>query len=166
VRPFAGIPGADRALRDIDAALGAIRAMAFVDRERLVIGGQSRGGILSVAYAGQRLDGLKGVINFVGGWSGGLRCNPNVNETLFRRGGAFRGETLWLYGEGDSFYTIAHSRRNFSAFQGAGGAGAFLEYMPPSGVDGHQIVFHPALWTSAVESYLTRLGLPATPPSP
>ena len=60
------IPGADRALRDIHAAMGTIRDMPFVDGERLAIGGQSRGGILSVAYAGEHPAGLKAVINFVG----------------------------------------------------------------------------------------------------
>ena len=43
---------ADRALRDVEAAMDAIVAMPFVDQARVVIGGQSRGGVLSVAYAG------------------------------------------------------------------------------------------------------------------
>jgi dienelactone hydrolase len=164
--PALAIPGAERGVRDIHAAMRVILAMPFVDRERLVIGGQSRGGILSVAYAGEHPAGLRGVINFVGGWSGAYRCPSEVNATLFRRGAGYRGETLWLYGEGDAFYAIAHSRRNFAAFLTAGGAGTFLEYMPPTGVDGHQIVSQPALWTPAVEAYLRRQGLPARPAPP
>ncbi|MGH7302169.1 MAG: alpha/beta hydrolase family protein [Candidatus Rokuibacteriota bacterium] len=39
--------------------------MPFVDPTRVVIGGQSRGGILSVAYAGQHPQQIKGVINLV-----------------------------------------------------------------------------------------------------
>ena len=39
------IAGADRALRDIEAALDAILAMPFVDKNRVVIGGQSRGAL-------------------------------------------------------------------------------------------------------------------------
>jgi len=46
------VAGADRALRDVEAAMDATLAMPLVDRTRVVIGGQSRGGILSVAYAG------------------------------------------------------------------------------------------------------------------
>ena len=164
--PGRAIPGADRGLRDIHAAMGKIREMPFVDRDRVAIGGQSRGGILSVAYAGEHPGGLRAVLNFVGGWSGGFRCRTDVNQTLFRRGGAYRGDTLWLYGEADPYYTIAHSRTSFDAFQAAGGTGAFLEFMPPPGFDGHQIIFHPGLWTSAVEAYLGRLGLPSTPASP
>jgi len=160
------IPGADRALRDIHAAMGTIRDMPFVDRARVAIGGQSRGGILSVAYAGAHPTGLKAVINFVGGWSGALRCPTDVNATLFRRGGGYRGDTLWLYGEADPYYTIAHSRTNFETFQAAGGTGAFFEFPPPPGSDGHEIVFHPSLWGPALEDYLRRLALPAAPASP
>jgi dienelactone hydrolase len=117
--PSRAIPGADRVLRDIEAAMAAILTMPFVDRDRVMIGGQSRGGILSVAYAGRHPEQLKGVINFVGGWSG-RRCATDVNQTLFVRGARYPAETLWLYGEGDPFYSLAHSRMNFAAFQAAG----------------------------------------------
>ena len=86
--PSLAIPGADRALRDIEAAMTAILAMPFVDRGRVVIGGQSRGGILSVAYAGRHPEPVKGVINFVGGRSG-RRCPTDVNQTLFVRGAGY-----------------------------------------------------------------------------
>ena len=158
------LPGADRGLRDIDAAMDAILAMPFVDRSRIVVGGQSRGGILSVAYAGRRPDHVKGVINFVGGWLG-ERCHVSgeVNQTLMRRGAAYRREMLWLYGDNDPFYSLAHSRKSFEAFQKAGGVGAMHEFPPPPDTNGHRISGYPDLWTSVVESYLTRLGLPARP---
>jgi len=60
--------------------MDAILAMPFVDDERVVMGGQSRGGILSVAYAGRRPEQVKGVINFVGGWSA---PNPWGGHGLF-----------------------------------------------------------------------------------
>lgn len=41
------------------------------------------------------------------------------------RGGRYPDETLWLYGDRDPFYPLAHSRDNFAAFQAAGGQGAF-----------------------------------------
>ena len=156
------VPGADRALRDIEAAMDVILAMPFVDRSRVVMGGQSRGG--SVAYAGRRPDQVKGVINFVGGWLG-ERCNVSgeVNQTLMRRGAAYRGEMLWLYGDKDPFYSLPHSRRSFEAFQKAGGVGAFHEFPPPPDTNGHRISGYPDLWASIVERYLARLSLPPTP---
>ena len=115
-----------------------------------------------MAYAGQHPEQVRGVINFAGEWSG-QRCVTDVNPTLFTRGARYPGEILWLYGENDPFYSLAHSRRNFGAFQAAGGTGTFLEFGPPPGTTGHRIVEHPALWTAAVEAYLMRRGLGRPP---
>jgi dienelactone hydrolase len=158
--PAWSIPGADRGLRDIAAAMTAIRAMPFVDSDRVVIGGQSRGGILSVAYAGQNPTQVSGVINFVGGWMGARCVNASlINQTLFTRGARFPGEVLWLYGDDDSFYPLSHSRENFAAFQAAGGKGAFHELTPPAGVNGHRIWGYPELWRPLLEGYLKRQRL-------
>lgn len=95
--PLLSLAGADRALRDIAAAMGAILALPFVDRDRIVIGGVSRGGILSVAYAGQHPATFKGVINFVGGWLGtGCSTATVVNQALFTRGWHYPDDTIWL----------------------------------------------------------------------
>src|SRR5687768_8329811 len=103
-------------------------------RPRVVIGGQSRGGILSVAYAGRRPQQVRGVINFVGGWLGARSVTATeVNQTLMKRGASFPGEMLWLYGDGDPFYGLAHSRGNFAAFSRAGGTGTFHEFPAPPG---------------------------------
>ena len=158
--PSLSIPGADRALRDIEAAMGAILTMPFVDRKRVVIGGQSRGGILSVAYAGQHPEQVKGVINFVGGWLGyGCQTVNTVNQELFKRGARYPSDMLWLYGDWDQFYPLFHSRENFAAFQAAGGKGIFHEFAPPPGFGGHGIVARPDLWASAIDAYLKRQGL-------
>jgi dienelactone hydrolase len=152
------LAGADRALRDVEAAMDAIVAMPFVDRSRVVIGGQSRGGILSVAYAGAHPEHVKGVINFVGGWMGG-GCPYPINRTLFARGGRYPGDTLWLYGDGDRFYALSHSRENFAAFQAAGGRGLFHAF--PEDAGGHGVWQFPKHWAPLVETYLKQLELPS-----
>ena len=117
--PVLSVAGAERGLRDLQAAMDVILAMPFVDRTRVVIGGQSRGGILSVAYAGQHAEQVKGVINFVGGWNGS-RCQyaATINQglTLFAER-TFPDHTLWLYGDDDTFYPLSHSRANFDPFK-------------------------------------------------
>jgi dienelactone hydrolase len=159
--PSRSIAGADRALRDIDAAMEAIRQMPFVDRERLLIGGQSRGGILSVAYAGRRPEQVKGVLNFVGGWLGHPyhQTAAAVNQTLFNRGAAYPGSMLWLYGDNDPFYPLAHSRENFESFTRGGGQGAFHEFVLAPGESGHRLWAHPDAWGPTVAQYLETLGL-------
>ena len=156
--PTLSLPGADRALRDVEAATAAILAMPFVDRSRVVVSGISRGGILSVAHTGQRPDYYRGVINFVGGWLG-MGCGGAVNATLFKRGAASPLETLWLYADGDTFYPVAHSRENFDAFRAAGGKGGFKHYPAPEGMNGHFIHSRPGIWGADVEAYLKGQGL-------
>jgi dienelactone hydrolase len=158
--PARSIPGADRALHDITAAMDAILAMPFVDRDRVIIGGQSRGGILSIAYAGQQSEQIKGVINFVGGWLSS-RCPTAsaVNRALFQRDARYPGETIWLYSDGDPLYPLTHSQENFTAFQAAGGKGTFHAF-PQWTASGHGIVRYPNIWVSLVDAYLKRQGLP------
>lgn len=163
--PALALAGAERALRDIDAITPVLLAQPFVDRDRVAVGGVSRGGILAVAWSGRQPGVARAVINFVGGWLS-ERCASidDVNADLFRRGSAFKRSTIWLYGYGDSYYSLRHSRQNFTAFRAAGGKGAFREYDPPEGLDGHQIAAVPDLWTEALEAYLADHGLPAKPP--
>ena len=154
--PSRAIAGADRALDDIEAAMEAILHMPFVNHERVVIGGQSRGGILSVAYAGRHPEQVTGVLNFVGGWLG-HPYHPTavtVNQTLFNRGSAYPGSMLWLYGHHDPFYPLAHSRENFGSFKRAGGQGTFREFVLARDESGHRLCAHPDVWGPTVAQYL------------
>jgi dienelactone hydrolase len=161
--PELSLMGADRALRDIDAITDTVLALPFVDRTRFVVGGQSRGGILSVAWAGRHPDGPRGVINFVGGWLGaGCPTSSAVNQQLFKRGAGFPRPTLWLYGDNDPFYPLNHSEANFDAFREAGGKGNFHEIGRSTGMNGHMIFVVDDAWSATVAAYLRELGLPYT----
>jgi dienelactone hydrolase len=156
--PVGSLAGADRALEDVAAAMLALRSRPEVDRGRVLIGGISRGGVLSIAYAGAHPGEVLGVINFVGGWLGtGCGTAGAVNGALFTRGGRFRGPTLWLYGRDDPFYPIGHSRANFAAFQSAGGKGDFFAFDVP-GKNGHAVNAFPELWTDRLETFMRALG--------
>lgn len=163
------VPGADRALADMEVAMRHVRSRSDVDPQRVLIGGQSRGGILSVAYAGTHPAEVVGVLNFVGGWLGsGCPGSPRVNAELFKRGATFPRETLWLYGERDPYYPIVYSRDAFAAFQSEGGKGTFHAYTPPQGMDGHGIFAAPRLWQRELDAYMSTLNVgwssaPATP---
>jgi pimeloyl-ACP methyl ester carboxylesterase len=151
------LSGAERALDDIGAAMAALRQRPDVAPSPVLIGGQSRGGILSVAYAGMHPDQIYGVINFVGGWIGtGCHNARRINGTLFERGARFDRPTIWLYGHHDSFYEIEHSRNNFQKFRNSGGQGSFLEFDVPGG-DGHFVLSAPELWQGPLAEYLSSL---------
>lgn len=155
------LAGADRALRDIEAVTPLLLALPFVDRTRVAIGGQSRGGILSVAWSGKHPE-MRAVINFVGGWmDAACSTASTINRTLFTRGAGYGQSSLWLYGDNDPYYPLSHSRSNFEAYQAAGGKGTFTDYKPTGVQNGHGISFNPALWSSTMEAYLAQQGLPA-----
>ena len=158
-RPEYSLPGVDHALEDIDAVVAHLRTRMDVVPSRMVIAGQSRGGILAIAYAGTRPGVFQGVINFVGGWMTDQCPDPEaINTTTFRRGAGSTRPTLWLYGENDPFYQLAHSRHNFSAFEEAGGVGSMHVFRLAAGVSGHSLLGYPALWQVAVTEFIAGVG--------
>ena len=111
--PALTLPGMERALADLDVVMAHVLTRSDVDTSRLLIGGVSRGGILSSVYAGTRTSPFLGVLNFVGGWVGDRCPQPDtVNTVSFRRAAAFGKPVLWLYGDKDPFYSLSHSRMN------------------------------------------------------
>jgi pimeloyl-ACP methyl ester carboxylesterase len=157
--PPSSLAGAERALEDIEAAVEALELRPDVARNRILVGGQSRGGVLSIVYAANHPEQVRGVINFVGGWVGEPGCGPasEINRTLFQRGAKWEGPTLWLYGQNDSVYSIGYSRSNFEAFVRAGGHGDFVELDVPNR-DGHELIAHPEQWVGSVEKYVTAIS--------
>ncbi|MEM7253812.1 MAG: alpha/beta hydrolase [Pseudomonadota bacterium] len=151
------LAGADRALEDITAAVNALcRRPDVRSDEPIVMAGQSRGGILSLVYAGMHPNRTRAVINFVGGWIGeGCETADQINQTLCLRGAKYPRKTLWLYGDKDAFYSMAHSRRNFAAFEGAGGIGEFLAASVDGENNGHWLMSVPPLWEASVDRYLS-----------
>ena len=152
------LAGADRALDDLRAAILALRRRPDVSAAPILLAGASRGGILSLAYAGRYPAEVSGVLNFVGGWMGeACKTASDINQTLFKRAAAFKRPTLWLYGRDDIFYSMAHSRANFAAFRAAGGTGRFVELTVRGTRNGHWVIAIPPLWSLPVATYLDSL---------
>jgi dienelactone hydrolase len=151
----AALAGFEHALLDVDAALAWLRERPGVDASVLLSAGISRGGILALVHAAQHPASFAGAVNFVGGWLGeGCVDAVPVNRSLAVRAAAFPDPTLWLYGENDPFYSLAHSRGNFNAFVGAGGRGSYKSYTRAPGLSGHLIINDPQLWAADLGDYV------------
>ena len=148
--PTRSLAGAGRALEDLAAVMAHVGSRPDVIRSQMLIGGASRGGALALAYAGKNPAAFRGVINFNGGWLGqGCTEYEHVNARLFQCAGAFPRSTLWLYGTRDNYYPIAHCRRLFDSFVGAGGRGRFESIR-----GGHMLVLYPKLWQDMLDRFL------------
>jgi dienelactone hydrolase len=149
--------GLARAVEDIDGVLAWLETQPWADPGRLLMAGISRGGFLSVVYAGERPQRVKGVVNFVGGWTG-EQCDRHggFNAASFGAAGrAARVPMLWLYGDLDHYYGPAAIRSYHDAFVAAGGRGALHIYPR----HGHDVANHAGLWETAADAYLSGLGL-------
>ncbi|MFQ5609675.1 MAG: alpha/beta hydrolase family protein [Woeseiaceae bacterium] len=151
------LAGASHALEDLNAIADWVRNRADVDTTRMLVGGTSRGGILSVAHTAQTPDVYLAALNFVGGWiAEGCGDFLSINRTLFVDGASFPGTSLWLYGNNDPFYSLAHSRANFDSFSMAGGLGTMIELTRAPGLNGHFVINDTELWASSMDAFLAQ----------
>ena len=149
--------GAERALKDADAALVALRRRPDVDAGKVLLGGVSRGGVVAIMQAGQNPSRFSGVINFVGGWVGERRGETEINPTLFRRIGSFDGLVLSIYGEEDEYYSLVHSKSNLAEMQALGANSQLHVVKLPGYGKGHWAIAVPTLWEGVVSEYLNTI---------
>jgi dienelactone hydrolase len=154
--------GMDRAVEDLDGVFRFLHTQPWADMTRVVIGGQSRGGLLAVVYAGRQPEAVQGVINFVGGWMS-AGCVPDANARFFRAAGKTAAvPMLWLYADQDPYYSATTINDYRAAFEQAGGQGPFYLF-PEVGGNGHLLVNKPLFWRAAVDAYLQQLDLRPRP---
>ena len=83
----------------------------WVRKDRILIQGQSVGGMTTVAIAALNLPGVVGTVNFAGGSGGypdaspGKSCAPgNLTQTYREFGKQARQPSLWLYASNDLYW--------------------------------------------------------------
>lgn len=148
---------------DIGAVLAYFRTQPFIERDRVVIVGQSAGGFGAIAISSRNPEGVLGVINFAGG-RGSLGPNnvcmrERLVDAMARYGKTARLPSLWLYAENDLYFWPELARGMFDAYRKEGGRGEFVA-MPAHGMDGHLTFATWSAsrnWTSAVERFLKSL---------
>ena len=91
---------------DVKAVLDHITTLAWADKSRILVTGQSHGGWTTLAFGTLGYPGVRGLVNF----AGGLRQDSCAGweATLARAGGAYgkatRVPSLWFYGDNDSYF--------------------------------------------------------------
>src|SRR5262245_3536250 len=164
--------GERAAANDVLAAYEFARKLPYVDPERMILAGQSAGGVASLYAAAQQPDGLIAVLAFAAGRGGnparhpGVPCAAEALGAVFQDlGTSVRVPVLMYYAENDLYFGPAASRSWFQRFK-AGGVDAEYVLQPPFGDDGH-FVFGDTkgveLWVPTVERFLQRHHIPFDP---
>ena len=164
--------GERAAARDVLAAYEFARKLPYVDPERMILAGQSAGGVASLYAAAQQPEGLVAVLAFAAGRGGDPRLHPGIPcaaealAALFQDlGASVRVPVLMDYAENDLYFGPAASRSWFQRLQGAGVDAEYV-LQPPFGDNGH-FVFGDTkgvqLWLPTVERFLERHRIPFAP---
>jgi dienelactone hydrolase len=157
--------------KDSAAALSALVNLPYVDRTRIVVAGQSDGGLVTMALSTRQIPGVLGVINF----SGGLRMKTcagwqqNLVNAYGSIGQRARYPSLWFYGDNDELWPQPQPQQMFSAYtsQASGAANrARMVDIGTFGKNSHDFADSKAgvrLWYPQVKTFVHSLGLPFEP---
>jgi dienelactone hydrolase len=154
---------------DVMAAYQYARALPYVDGSKMILAGQSAGGMVSLFTAGTRSpEGLTAVLSFAAGRGGDPDANPGVPcaiepvaKVLDSLGKSVKVPVLFHYAENDMFFNPKTTRLWFDRFA-AGGAQAEYVLQPAFGADGHYLfgsMLGVRYWLPAVERFLARHGV-------
>lgn len=149
---------------DVRAALDHLTMLPFVDAKKIIVMGQSHGGLTTTAFGTKPYPGVLGLINF----AGGLRSSncTGWESNLARAFGAYgkqnRYPMLWLYGDNDSFFPRPLVDQMHDAFIKAGGTAKLVAYGRFKG-DSHSLFGDRdglKIWWPEVQEFFKELGLP------
>jgi dienelactone hydrolase len=156
-----GYSQADDVLDTIEYA----RSQKWVDASRIVIAGQSYGGLATIALGTQAVPGVRGLINFAGGLrDDGDHCDwrGELVQAFAEYGASNRIESLWMYGANDSLFGPELAGRMHTAFTQAGGR-ARMVALPAFKRDSHGMLASrdgQKIWWGEVEKFLQRVDMP------
>lgn len=150
---------------DIEAALRALTNLSWIDRDRVIVAGQSYGGLATMAFGTRQFPGVRGLLNF----AGGLRIDGDYCDwkaalvTAFTSYGSRTSlPSLWFYGENDSYFDPSLAQRLQTAYQSAGGSSQLIAYGRFKS-DAHGLISSRdgiPVWWPETERFLQRIGLP------
>lgn len=151
---------------DVQASLDALVKLPYIDRDHIIIAGQSYGGLATLAFGTRRYPGVRGLINFAGGLRiDGAGCDWKTS--LVKAAGHYGAKSslpsLWFYGENDSYFDHPLAQQMQAAYQAGGGSVQLVAYGQFKN-DAHGMVGSRdgvAIWLPETTRFLKSIGMPA-----
>ncbi len=156
----------DRQAQYLRSALDYMTRQPYVDGSRIVVMGQSHGGLTAMAFADEAYPGVRGIVNF----AGGLRlvaseCSgwqQSLVQAYQQYGRDARIPSLWFFGENDSYFGPDLAKQMYNAFSGAGGKAKMISFGPFKN-DAHNLFSDRdglAIWWPETAAFLAAVGMP------
>ena len=150
----------------IVAAVAWARAQPWARADRLLLEGQSVGGLATVAAAALHPRGVVGYVNFSGGSGGdpqrspGQSCRPDLIRSLYAGFGAStRIPGVWFYAANDEYWGPEAPKAWGRAYNASGGQATLVFTGPTPNGKGHSLLASaPQLWTSGLDAFVRTLG--------
>lgn len=149
---------------DLVAVVRWLGTQSWADTSRMLMAGQSHGGLTTMAYSQNPAPGFKLFVNFAGGlkYTVGCQWELALRNAFQSYGKKSRTASIWFYGENDSYFPPNVIGPAFTAFVEAGGNGEMVAY-GAFGVDAHSMfggVDGLDIWLDRVLLKMTQVGLP------
>jgi dienelactone hydrolase len=153
----------NNAADDVMAAYNYARGLPYVDPNRMILAGQSAGGIVSMFVAGTRApQGLIAVLGFAAGRGGNPDLRPGVPcavepvaKVLDTIGKTIKVPVLLHYAQNDKYFGPATSKLWYDRITAAGAQAEYV-MQPAFGTDGHYVfaeLVGVRYWLPAVEKF-------------
>lgn len=149
---------------DVKQALEHFAARPDIDAKRVVVLGQSHGGLTTLALGTLGLPNVVGLVNF----AGGLRNETCTawEQSLARDVGSYAKDTkvpsLWFYGDNDSYFAPRVWKDMHAQYTAVGGKARLVAFGEFS-ADAHSMFGLRAglpIWVPEVDQFFRELGLP------
>jgi dienelactone hydrolase len=150
---------------DLQTTLDYLHTQPWADTTRVLVGGQSHGGLTTMAFGTRNVPGVKGLINFAGGLrshGGTCQWRASLIDAFASFGGQTAAPSLWFYGENDSLFDPETAARLYQAYVTAGGHAKLVAYGAFK-KDAHSMSRSRDgvnIWWPETEKFLTAIGLP------
>ena len=158
------------AAEDIKGALDTLVKREDVDPTRILLIGQSHGGLAVMAFGGSyQYPGVKGIINFAGGLrrsDGSCLWESSLVSAFETYGKTSKVPTLWFYGDNDSYWGPADDlpTRMHEAYGKGGGNAKLVPYGKFDRGDAHGMFSANAglkIWHDPSREFLRSIDMPA-----
>lgn len=150
---------------DLQSTLEFLQTQHWADTQRVLVAGQSYGGLTAIAFGTRHFPGVKGLINFAGGLKvhgGGCRWQDSLVQAFSTFGANSNLPTLWFYGANDQHFGPQLAARMRDAYVNAGGHAKLVAY-GSFRRDAHGMVATREgvdIWWPETEKFLQQLGMP------